>query len=346
MAVQGKKLIIVNILEILKKYTDETHSLQQKDIIDILKRDYDMTADRKTIRRNILDLTENGFNIDYREIPRGVDGDEENLVMTDFRMIHDFTDAELMLLIDGILFSGHIPNKQKKELIKKLEELGGSYFNSGAANILTEPSDENVGKELFYNIEIINEAINNDVCLEFNYLEYRSDKKLHKRITKNNKIRRFTVNPYSIAATNGRYYLICNNTWFEGISHFRIDRITGIKIIPEKRRPINEIKGCEKGFSLSKHMAEHINMFSDQAERVTFRAKKVILSELFDWFGRDMTFTDETDDEITVSVFASHQDMRLWATEFSRNVTVLYPKELVDDITNDLSEALKRYGKK
>ena len=35
---QPKKLLIINILDILQKYTDENHKLSQKDIAEILKR--------------------------------------------------------------------------------------------------------------------------------------------------------------------------------------------------------------------------------------------------------------------------------------------------------------------
>ena len=38
---QPKKLIIINILDILKKYTDENHRLSQKEISDILEKEYE-----------------------------------------------------------------------------------------------------------------------------------------------------------------------------------------------------------------------------------------------------------------------------------------------------------------
>ena len=40
-----KKLIIMNFLDILKRYTDENHRLSQKEIQDILEREYDMTVE-------------------------------------------------------------------------------------------------------------------------------------------------------------------------------------------------------------------------------------------------------------------------------------------------------------
>lgn len=45
--VAPKKLLILYIYDILKKYTDENHFLSQKNIVDILKREYDMQVDRK-----------------------------------------------------------------------------------------------------------------------------------------------------------------------------------------------------------------------------------------------------------------------------------------------------------
>ena len=65
-----KKLLILNILDILQKYTDSDHRLSQKQIADILRKEYDMTADRKAIKRNLMDLIDYGFDIDYEETIR------------------------------------------------------------------------------------------------------------------------------------------------------------------------------------------------------------------------------------------------------------------------------------
>lgn len=122
---QPKKLLIMNIFDILRRYTDADHRLSQKDIIDILKRDYEMDADRKAIRRNILDLIDFGYEIEYtstvRRMTNPKNGEtKESEILSDFHLNRDFTDAELRLLIDSLLFSKHIPNNQCKELVKKI----------------------------------------------------------------------------------------------------------------------------------------------------------------------------------------------------------------------------------
>ena len=116
---QPKKLLILNILDILRKYSDEDHRLSQREIGEILKTEYGMAADRKAIRRNLSDLLECGYPIEYSETIRMVpvkDGDgreklgpdgkpvlEENTILSDFYLERQFTDGELRLLIDGLL---------------------------------------------------------------------------------------------------------------------------------------------------------------------------------------------------------------------------------------------------
>ena len=67
---QPKKMLIMNILDILKRYTDEDHRLSQKEIVDILEREYDMKVERKAIKRNLLNLIDYGYHVEYSESVR------------------------------------------------------------------------------------------------------------------------------------------------------------------------------------------------------------------------------------------------------------------------------------
>ena len=55
-----KKVLLLNILDILRKYSDEDHRLSQKDIVDILKTEYGMTVERKAVTRNLMNLIDFG----------------------------------------------------------------------------------------------------------------------------------------------------------------------------------------------------------------------------------------------------------------------------------------------
>lgn len=74
----------MNILDILKRYTDENHRLSQKEIMDILEREYEMKVERKAIKRNLLNLIEYGYQIEYSESIRINKRGEEESVYTDW----------------------------------------------------------------------------------------------------------------------------------------------------------------------------------------------------------------------------------------------------------------------
>ena len=71
---QPKKMIILDILHILKKHSDKEHRLSQRGIQELLETEYGMKVDRKTISRNINTLVQCNFPIEY-----GNNGDETTL---------------------------------------------------------------------------------------------------------------------------------------------------------------------------------------------------------------------------------------------------------------------------
>ena len=154
-----KKLLIMNILDILETHTDENHTLTQKEIVEILESKYDMAVDRKAVKRNLLNLIDLGYNIEYTEAVRINKKGEEESLYTDWYMERAFSDSELRLLIDSLLFSKHIPHSQCKELIEKLSGLSNKYFKSRVNYISMISSDMPENKQLFYTIDVLDEAM-------------------------------------------------------------------------------------------------------------------------------------------------------------------------------------------
>ena len=347
-AKQPKKLIIMNILDILKRYTDENHRLSQKEIQNILANEYDMKVDRKAIKRNLMNLIEFGYDINYSEsvrIFKDKDGEElENVIITDFYLVREFTDSELRLLIDGVLFSNHIPYKQDMELVKKLSALSNHYFKSRVKHIARMPEDKTDNKHLFYNIELLDEAIDKERKVRFHYLEYRSDKKLHKRCGKDGKVREYVINPYQLVAKEGKYYLVCNYDKYDDISNYRVDRITDMEILPEHIKPFNTLKGSDgRPLDLKEYMDKHIYMFSGENVRAVFRIEKDCLSDVIDMFGKDIKLSEETDTHITVTANVNDLAMEQFAKAFTPWIEVIKPVTLREKMIENMSEGLEKY---
>lgn len=340
---QPKKMLVMNLLEILRKYTDPGHTLSQKDIMELLESDYGMKVERKSIKRNLMNLIDAGYPIEYSEsIRRGKNGEEE-IVYSDWYFKRNFDDSELRLLVDSLLFSKHIPYSQCKELIEKIEGLSSQYFKAKVRHICNLPADMPENKQLFLTIEVLDEAVSKKRQVEFLYCDYGTDKQLHPRLGSDGQPHVYPVNPYQMVATNGRYYLIGNYHKYDNISHYRIDRITDIHLTDIPAKPLQKVEGMKHGLNLPKHMAEHVYMFSGEVARVTMRVKKYIVGEIIDWFGKDVVFTDETEDEVIAYVTANLAAMRYWALQYAPHVTVLSPQKLVDDVKKDLTEAANRY---
>ncbi|MBR2410401.1 MAG: WYL domain-containing protein [Clostridia bacterium] len=347
---QPKKQLILNILDILKRYTDENHRLSQREIADILKKEYKVSADRKTVRRNILDLMELGYEIEYSEAVRMVPNKvtrepEESYIWSDFYLVRDFSDSELRLLIDSLLFSKHIPYSQCKELVEKLEGLSSRYFEAKVKHIRALPDNSFSNRQLFFTIDVLDEAISRGKQVSFCYNRYDTDKKLHREKNSDGKPKVYTVNPYQMAVANGRYYLIANYDKYDDVSHYRLDRITDIEILQTPVKPTKRVKGLENGLYLPTHMAEHIYMFSGESIPVVFRAKRYIVGDILDWFGRNVQFSDETDDEVTVRVTANEKAMRRWGLQYALHTKIISPESLSQQIREDIARAAENYMK-
>lgn len=87
-----------------------------------------------------------------------------------------FEDSELRLLSDSVLASQHITVSHSKDLIEKIASLSNKYFKSHIKNVYSVNDwnkSENVA--LFYNIEIIDEAIEKGLRIKFEYNKYGED---------------------------------------------------------------------------------------------------------------------------------------------------------------------------
>ena len=345
----AKKMLMMNILDILKRYTDAEHTLSQKQIIDYLWSDYNMAADRKTVARNLSNLMEAYESVQYKgEVARtyiNKKGEKEtSYILSDFYLDRDFTDAELRLLIDSLLFSKHIPYRQCQELVEKLEGLSNKYFSAHVKHVRTMTGITTPNNQLFWAIEVLDEAIEKGLQVAFNYNTYKTDKKMHPSVNPDGSVREFVVNPYQMAATNGRYYLVCNYDEKPNLANCRLDRITDIRLLDTPAKPKEQVQGGMH-FSLPKHVAEHLYMFSGESIPVTFRIKnkKKVLNDVIDWFGTDIAFFDETEEEVTARVTVNWHAMRHWALQYCRHVRILAPNDLAQTVKEDLQNALNNY---
>jgi predicted DNA-binding transcriptional regulator YafY len=337
-----KKILILNILDILRKYSDEDHKLSQTEILSRLEKEYAMPVERKAIKSNLMDLVDfenNKFAINYTETPRkGTEG-----IWSKVWLAHEFDASELRLLIDGLLFSKHLHHNHCETLIEKLKGLSSTYFNAHVKHIRNLPQSLPRNPELLHTVDILDEAISKERQVSFNYTVYGLDKKKHLRTGRDGQAIEYIINPYQMVATNGYYYLICNTDRYDNLANYRVDRISNIRLLDKPVKSQKKVKGAETGLDLPKHMAEHIYMSPGESVRVVFRAQREIVSDIVDWFGLEVEFSGATESEVNVSVRVNENAMLHWALQYGEHVEILEPAGLRDRVRDAVAKMAAKY---
>lgn len=321
---EPKKLALIRIWQILKEHSDYDHPLTQDDIAAHLENDYGIIIERKAISRNISLLKEADIEIESRRAGSYID-------------CREFEDSELRMLIDGVLSSKHITAKHSKDLIGRLCGLSNKYFKSHIKNIYSVNDwSKTENQALFYNIELIDTAIENGRQLSYDYNKYGADKKLHKTSYQ-------VVSPYQMILHNQRYYLMAYSEYWGNMVFHRLDRITNMSISETSAVPIRSVAGYESGIDYKRFSSSMPYMYSDGPERIEFIADACIIDQIIDWFGRDIQISKRDDGRVTVTVKASPIAMEHWAMQYINYVEITKPESLKKKIKNSLEDAIKKY---
>jgi predicted DNA-binding transcriptional regulator YafY len=327
-ATGNKKMLNMLILDILREYSDENHKLTQQEIIRLLKSNYDMECDRRSVKNNIFCLKELGYDI-------SMEGGY-------YLVQCEFEEAELRMLIDSVLFSKQLTQKQAKELIQKLCKQGNRYFSAKVSHISNLPDLQYAdNKQMMYVLDAVNDAISKKKKIKFVYNRYGTDFKLHPK-----REAPYIVNPYQIVANNSHFYLIGNYDKYDDVSHYRLDKMTCVSILDEKVKPQKEVKDFANGFHLPRHMAEHIYMFSGSSVPVKLRTDESMMNELVDWLGKDFRIRKIDEDGIIEVVLYCNEDaMFYWALQYGPYVEILEPESLRERLKSAAQEMYKKYTK-
>ena len=329
-SISGKKESIYLIYKILEKYTDEEHYLTQQEIINKLSILYGVNLERKSISSNIETLINLGFDINW------IKG--KGYALYERRL----EDGEIKYIVDALFSSRSLSGKDALSISKKLSSMQSMYkqkkYNYLYKSTAVTRTDN---KEILYSMELINEAIENNKKVSFQYLEYNED---GTPTVRHNGFR-FIVSPYYLINNFGKYYLISNyRTKFHAIQNYRIDYMLDVKIEDVDRIPINTLAGLEN-FDIAKYLNEHVYLFSSDV----ITAKVIILESygiqyIFDYFGSNIKI-NKKDGILYCYIKASYDALFYWIVQFSKVFKVEEPVELVDQIRDFFIDQAKKYSK-
>ena len=322
----NQKFKFTYLMKIMQEKTDDEHSLTMPQIMEELEK-YDVTAERKSIYADFQDMTDKfGVEIIKEQIGR------ETYYHVGTR---EFELAEVKLLIDAIQSSKFITQTKSRELITKIKSFVSEHqAKQLQRQVYINDRVKTMNESVYYNVDDIHTAINQNKKIRFKYYKWDINKKLVPRHNGD----WFVVSPWALTWDDENYYLVAFDDLDHRIKHYRVDKMMRISIEKEKR----DGKEAFKNFDMAEDSKATFGMYQGQKTKVKIRLANYMCGVFIDRFGKDITFrpVDNEHSELHVDVNVSPQFFG-WIFSLGKDVKVVGPEEVVEELRAKTEEFLE-----
>lgn len=328
-----QKLKLMYISKILMSETDENHPLDANEICELLLKNYDIKAERKSIYDDINVLTDFGLDIIKTRTPKS----------GYFIASRDFDLPEVSLLVDAVESANFITPKKTKMLVGKLEGLLSRYEADDIhKKVFIENRNKCANEEIFYNIDILHSAVNNRKKVRLIYIR--------RVMGDNNRIaesaKEMVVNPYALVWENDHYYLIGNLDKYNNLIHLRLDRMKRVTELRTTVRHFSEVSPYKTFFDVADYTRKSFNMFGGELKTIELRCREDQLEQVVDRFGDKLYLRQNGDGTFTFSTKANiSEGLISWLLQFGGDIEALSPPELRKSIAERIAKIQNIYGK-
>lgn len=324
----NQKLKLLYLLKILTEQSDENHCLSAQALIDALSA-YDIKAERKSIYDDIAQLIDFGYDI---VLVKAKVGGGYYLAGREFEL------AELKLLVETVQASRFLTVKKSRELIMKIEKLA-SKAEAGQLQrqVYVANRIKTANESIYYIVDDIHRAIQNNVQISFQYLEWNLEKELVPR--KEGKT--YRISPWALTCKDENYYLIAHDEEENKIKHFRVDKLGQIKVLEDVKR-----QGAElfERFDIADYANKTFGMYGGREETVTLVFENRLIGVVMDRFGKEAAIRkrDEEHFSVRVRVALSGQFFG-WLTGLGTGAGIVAPGDIVKEYREYLERIIERY---
>ncbi|MCR5627388.1 MAG: WYL domain-containing protein [Lachnospiraceae bacterium] len=321
----NQKLKLYYLQKIMMELTDDDHGLSIAQIKTELEK-YDVSADRKSLYTDLEALRVMGLDIIGEQVGKNYYyhvGEKQ------------FEIAELKLLVDAIQSSKFITAKKSNQLIKKLEGCASKYEASQLhRQVEVTGRIKTMNESIYYNVDEIYGAINNNLQISFSYMKWNHDKKLELK-----KKEPYVVSPWALLWEDENYYLVAYDPKAMKIKHFRVDKMRGIQKIDKKR----EGKEAFGKFDIASYSKKNFSMYGGNEVKVKLQFSEELVGVIIDRFGKDINITaGKNGYTTTVSVAVSNQFFG-WVFGLGSGIKIMGPPTVVSKYKAAISEVGQLY---
>jgi len=316
---KSPKLIILALLELLAKETDEDHPISAEELCCRLK-GQGFSCTRKTLYRDIAALKSYGSDILYTRFPRA----------GYFLAQRMFEIPEIRLLMDAVCAAPFITERKTEELVGKLAGLLSRGQAEEAGSRIYVQNCEKIGnEEIYYTIDTAARAITQKKKIQFTYY--------HRVISENRAVpdagRSFLISPYALIWNSDRYYLAGNYGKYDSVSVYRLDRMKHTCISDESSRPFEEVSEYRGRFNTEDFARRTFHMYHGERRTVELRCSSGLLEAVLDKFGNDIPLNRQDENTFTIQteIYLSEGFVE-WVLQYGGQIEVLSPEPLRQEI--------------
>lgn len=322
----GTKLRLLYLYQHLIKYTDAQHPISTPELIKVLHEKYGVKVNRNTLADDFAMLEKAGFHFEVIK-------SRQNKYYCDSQ---PFDLAELKVLIDAVSSSKFITEKKSKSLISKLTSLTNVY---SAANLRRHVHvDGRVKSENesgYQTVDIINEAIDKNQKIRFQYADYS----VKKRKVVRHDGAYYVVSPYALVWDGDYYYMIGYSEMRGRIQNFRLDRIyRSPELVEEERIPTPD------NLNLAEYSKQVFRMYdTDKPVIAELLCENNVMNAVIDQFGTKVRaeIIDDAHFKINVRVCASPTFYR-WIFGWRGAVKILGPEMVREEYREMCTRGLEQ----
>ena len=322
----NQKLKLLIIKDYLLKNSDENHPVTIPQIIEELAR-FDIKAERKSLYDDLEALRVYGLDIVQSK---------GNYYVGQ----RSFQTPELKLLVDSVQSSKFITQKKTMSLIKKIEELASAFdAQLLERQVYVRNRVKSMNESVYYNVDEIADAINQDRAIQFKYFELMINKQRH--IRKDGAW--YKVSPFALMWDDENYYMLAWDAEAGSIKHYRVDKMLEITALDQKR----EGKEAFAKVDMSAYAKKVFGMFTGQDRQVKMRFTNNLAGAVFDRFGTDIMLIPDGEDHFTVTLdLAVSPRFYAWLFGFGTDAEILSPDDVREDASNMAQRILEMYRNK
>lgn len=324
----NQKFKFTYLMKIMLELTDDEHSITMPQILEELEK-HGVSAERKSIYTDFSDMSDKfGIEIIKEQIGR------ETFYHVGSR---EFELAEVKLLIDAVQSAKFITRSMSKELISKIKKFVSKYqAGQLERQVFINDRVKTMNESVYYNVDEIHNAINQNKKIKFKYYKWDINKKL---VLRHNGFE-FIVSPWALLWDDENYYMIAFDDWDQKIKHYRVDKMKKLSIDEDERAGKEEFKN----FDMAKYSKATFGMYHGEKTKLCIRFKNHMCGVFIDRFGKDVAFRkiDDEHSEFCADINVSPQFFG-WIFSLGNNVKIISPDDVVDDMRNYAERFLENY---